>query len=28
VLGLRAGRPALLRDASEVDAAEIVELYR
>jgi heme exporter protein A len=28
VLGLRAGRPALLRDAAEVDPAEIAELYR
>jgi heme exporter protein A len=28
VLGLRAGRPALLREASEVDRAEIAELYR
>jgi heme exporter protein A len=28
VIGLRAGRPALLRDAAEVDPAEIAELYR
>jgi len=28
VLGLRAGRPALLRAAAEVDGAEIAELYR
>jgi heme exporter protein A len=28
VLGLRAGRPALLRRAAEVDPAEIAELYR
>ena len=28
VLGLRAGRPALLRAAADVDAAEIAELYR
>jgi ABC-type multidrug transport system ATPase subunit len=28
VLGLRAGRPALLRAASEVRVAEIAELYR
>jgi heme exporter protein A len=28
VLGLRAGRPALLRAAAEVDSAEIAELYR
>ncbi len=28
VLGLRGGRPALLRAASEVDPAEIAELYR
>jgi heme exporter protein A len=28
VLGLRAGRPALLRAAAEVTAAEIAELYR
>ena len=28
VLGLRAGRPALLRSARDVDRAEIVELYR
>jgi heme exporter protein A len=28
VLGLRAGRPALLRDAAEVDPSEIAELYR
>jgi heme exporter protein A len=28
VLGLRGGRPALLREASEVDADEIAELYR
>jgi heme exporter protein A len=28
VLGLRAGRPALLRAAGEVTAAEIAELYR
>jgi hypothetical protein len=28
VLGLRAGRPALLRAAAEVDPAEITELYR
>jgi heme exporter protein A len=28
VLGLRAGRPALLRAASEVDPSEIQELYR
>jgi heme exporter protein A len=28
VLGLRTGRPALLRPAAEVDPAEIVELYR
>jgi heme exporter protein A len=28
VLGLRAGRPALLRAAAEVDAEEIAELYR
>jgi heme exporter protein A len=28
VLGLRAGRPALLRAASEVDPAAIAELYR
>jgi hypothetical protein len=28
VLGLRGGRPALLRPASEVDRAEITELYR
>jgi len=28
VLGLRGGRPALLRDAAEVDAAEVAELYR
>ena len=28
VLGLRAGRPVLLRAAAEVDPAEIVELYR
>jgi heme exporter protein A len=28
VLGLRAGRPALLRRAPDVDAAEIAELYR
>jgi heme exporter protein A len=28
VLGLRAGRPALLRTAADVDAAEIAELYR
>ncbi|HTA12530.1 MAG TPA: heme ABC exporter ATP-binding protein CcmA [Solirubrobacteraceae bacterium] len=28
VLGLRAGRPALLRAADQVDPAEIVELYR
>jgi heme exporter protein A len=28
VLGLRAGRPALLRAATEVDPAEITELYR
>jgi heme exporter protein A len=28
VLGLRAGRPALLRRAAEVDPAEITELYR
>jgi heme exporter protein A len=28
VLGLRAGRPALLRAAAEVDPAEIAELYR
>jgi heme exporter protein A len=28
VLGLRAGRPALLRRAAEVDPSEIAELYR
>jgi hypothetical protein len=28
VLGLREGRPALLRAAAEVDPAEITELYR
>jgi heme ABC exporter ATP-binding subunit CcmA len=28
VLGLRAGRPALLGPASEIDAGEIAELYR
>ncbi len=28
VLGLRAGRPALLRAAADVDASEIAELYR
>jgi heme exporter protein A len=28
VLGLRAGRPALLRTAAEVDPAQITELYR
>jgi heme exporter protein A len=28
VLGLRAGRPALLRAAADVDPAEITELYR
>ena len=28
VLGLRAGRPALLRAAAEVDPGEIAELYR
>jgi heme exporter protein A len=28
VLGLRAGRPALLRAAADVDAADIAELYR
>ncbi len=28
VLGLRAGRPALLRDAADVAADEIAELYR
>jgi heme exporter protein A len=28
VLGLRAGRPALLRAAADVDSSEIVELYR
>jgi heme exporter protein A len=28
VLGLRAGRPTLLRDANQVGAAEIAELYR
>jgi heme exporter protein A len=28
VLGLRAGRPALLRRAAEVDTSEIAELYR
>jgi heme exporter protein A len=28
VLGLRAGRPALLRAAGEVDRSEIAELYR
>ena len=28
VLGLRAGRPALLRAAAEVGSAEIAELYR
>jgi hypothetical protein len=28
VLGLRAGRPALLRAAGEVDHDEIAELYR
>jgi heme exporter protein A len=28
VLGLRAGRPVLLRDAADVSAAEIAELYR
>jgi heme exporter protein A len=28
VLGLRAGRPALLRRAAEVDPAQITELYR
>jgi heme exporter protein A len=28
VLGLRAGRPALLRAAAEVDPAEVAELYR
>ena len=28
VLGLRAGRPALLRDAERVDPSEIAELYR
>jgi heme exporter protein A len=28
VLGLRAGRPALLRRAADVDVAEIAELYR
>jgi heme exporter protein A len=28
VLGLRAGRPALLRTAADVDPAEIAELYR
>ncbi len=28
VLGLRAGRPTLLRGAAEVDPAEIAELYR
>jgi heme exporter protein A len=28
VLGLRAGRPALLRMAADVDPAEIAELYR
>jgi heme exporter protein A len=28
VLGLRAGRPALLRAAADVDAGEIAELYR
>jgi heme exporter protein A len=28
VLGLRAGRPALLRPADQVDSREIVELYR
>jgi hypothetical protein len=28
VLGLRAGRPALLRAASEVSVEEIAELYR
>jgi hypothetical protein len=28
VLGLRAGRPALLADAGSVGAGEITELYR
>jgi len=28
VLGLRSGRPVLLRAASEVDASDIAELYR
>jgi hypothetical protein len=28
VLGLRAGRPALLRAAGDVDVEEITELYR
>ena len=28
VLGLRGGRPALLRDAAEVEPSEIAELYR
>jgi heme exporter protein A len=28
VLGLRAGRPALLREAGEIDRSEIAELYR
>ena len=28
VLGLRAGRPALLREAADVDPGEIAELYR
>jgi hypothetical protein len=28
VLGLRAGRPALLRAAGEVDRSEIAEVYR
>jgi len=28
VLGLRAGRPALLRDVADVDPGEIAELYR
>jgi heme exporter protein A len=28
VLGLRGGRPVLLRAASEVDASDIAELYR
>jgi hypothetical protein len=28
VLGLRAGRPVLLRAAADVDASDIAELYR